>query len=51
MSTVSLVADPYLLRGRTFGLNLSFLAAVRKSATPPFSEDVFTCRIDQVGLR
>ena len=48
--TFALLSDPYLLRGKTFGFDTTFLSVVRESATPPFEEDTFTCRLDQVRL-
>ena len=48
--TFFLLADPYLLRGHSFGLDATFASVVRKSATPPFIESDYTCRFDQVTV-
>lgn len=46
--TFALLSDPYLLQGKTYGFDKDFLAIVRRSATPIYQEQNFSCRADQV---
>jgi hypothetical protein len=48
MFTFALLADPYLLNGKTYGFDTTFLDTVRDSATPLFQQSQFDCRADQV---
>lgn len=47
--TFSLLADPYLLRGQTYGFGAASVLTARVSAEKKFQYSSFQCRADQVG--